>query len=160
MIDTKVPQEMLQDGAYMSIAATTAGIIGFLKWKNIPLKEFITYLGKSFEDSFADLKDEPVGKVMQHLLMLQILPMGVKVISTKSTKNTAEAVLTSLPPKDVLEKFGTTPRELLRGFGVTAKEFESMYDTFTPAMEAIGLNLMHSSKGGHEVLTLARVHKK
>jgi hypothetical protein len=160
MINTKVPKGMLQDGAYMWIAATTAGLIGFLKEKGIPLKEFLTYFGERFEDSFGDLKDDPVEKVMQHLLMLEILPMGAQVISTKSTKNTAEVILTSLPPKDVLEKFGTTPRELLSGFGVTAKEFESIYDTFVPAMKAIGLTFKHATRDGNEVITLGRISKK
>lgn len=157
MINTKVPKQMLMDGAYMSIAATTAGIIGFLKEKNIPLKEFLAYFGERFEDSFSALSGEPVEKVMQHLLMLEILPMGVQVISTKASKNKAEAVVTSLPPKDVLEKFGTTPRELLNGFGVTAKEFESMYETFTPAIKAVGLKFSHAKRDGNEVLTIERI---
>jgi hypothetical protein len=160
MIDTKIPSEMLQDGAYMCIAATTAGILGFLKGKGIPMKEFLTYFGERFEESFSEMKDEPVEKVMQHLLMLEILPMGAEVISTKFTKNKAEAVITSLPPKNVLEKFGTTPRELLRGFNVTTKDFESFYDTFVPAMKAIGLSFKHAARDGTEVLTLERDSRK
>jgi len=160
MANTKVPKEMLQDGAYMSIAATTAGILGFLKEKGIPIKEFVAYFGDKYEDSFSDLEGEPIADVMQHLLMLEILPMGAQIVSTKATKDRAEAVITSLPPKDVLEKFGTTPKELLSGFKVTAREFESMYDTFTPAMEAIGLKFKHAVKEGNEVLTLERAPKK
>jgi hypothetical protein len=98
--------------------------------------------------------------VMEHLLELQILPLGVEVVSSQSTAEKAEATVTSLPSHKVLEKFGTTPRELLKGFGITKKEFESVLSMYKPATKAIGLKFKYQSKGEQEVLTLERTRKE
>lgn len=157
MLKTKVSKEMLLDGAQMSIAATTAAIAGFLKEHNIPLKDSVAYLGETFEGSLSDLEGRGADEVMEHLLMLEVLPMGAEVISSKATADKAEVTLTSLPPQAVLEKFGTTPKELLEGFGVTQKEFESIYESFAPAAKAIGLKFKHASKDGREILSLEKI---
>ena len=152
----EVSKEMLLDGAQMSIAATVAAIAGFLKERSIPLKDFLAYMGEKFEGSFGDLEGRGADEVMEHLLTLEVLPMGAEVISSKMTPDRAEVTLTSLPPKAVLEKFGTTPRELLRGFGVTSKEFESIYESYAPAAKAVGFRFRHASKDGQEILSLER----
>ncbi len=160
MIDTEVPQEMLLDGARMSLAALTAGTMGFLKEKGIPVKEFVDYVGQTFEESLTDLADDPVEKVMEHLLALEIMPMGVEVLDTKSGRNKAEVVVSTLPGKKLLARFGTTPRELLSGFHVSPKEYESMLDMYVPAAKAIGLRFTHAVVDGKEVLTIERPAKK
>ena len=154
-----VPKEMLLDGAQMTISAFIAGTMGFLKEKNIPIKDWVSYIGEQFEGSLAELEGEEAGNVMGHLLTLEVLPLGVDIVSTKSTPDKAEARLTSLPSRTVLEKFGTTPRELLRGFGVTKKEFESVLSMYEPAATAIGLKLNYQSKDDQEILTLERVRR-
>jgi hypothetical protein len=160
MIQKKdVPKEMLLDGAQMALAAFIAGTMGFIKQRSIPIKDWLSYIGEQFEGSLGALEGEKVGKVMEHLLALQVLPLGVEVLSSQSTPDKAEATLTSLPSRTVLEKFGTTPRELLRGFGVTRKEFESILSMYEPAARAIGLKFKYQSKDDQEILTLERTRK-
>ena len=151
-----VPKEMLLDGAQMTLSAFIAGTMGFLKQQNIPIKDWVSYIGEQFEGSLGALEGDPTGKVMEHLLALEVLPLGVELVSSQSTRNKAEARLTSLPSRAVLEKFGTTPRELLRGFGVTKKEFESILSMYEPAAKAIGLKFKYQSKDDEEILTLER----
>jgi len=152
-------KQMLLDGAQMSLAATVAAIAGFLKERNIPLADFSAYMGSMFEGSFGALEGRGADEAMEHLLNLEVLPMGAEVVSSKSTPDRAEVTLTSLPPASVLEKFGTTPRELLRGFGVTQKEFESIYESYAPALKAIGLKFTHRAKDGQEVLVLEKTRQ-
>jgi hypothetical protein len=152
-----VPKEMLLDGAQMALSAFIAGTMGFLKQRNIPIKDWVSYIGEQFEGSLGELEGEEPGKVMGHLLALEILPLGADVLSSRSIRDKAEAELTSLPSRTVLEKFGTTPRELLRGFAVTRKEFESILSMYEPAAAAIGLRFKYQSKDDRQILTLERV---
>jgi len=154
-----VPKEMLLDGAQMTLSAFIAGTMGFLKERNIPIKDWVSYIGEQFEGSLGELEGEEAGNVMGHLLTLQVLPLGVDIVSSKSTRDKAEARLTSLPSRTILGKFGTTPRELLRGFGVTKKEFESILSMYEPAAKAIGLKLKCQSKDDQQILTLERVRR-
>jgi len=151
-----VSKEMLLDGAQMALSAFIAGTMGFLKQRSIPIKDWVSYIGEQFEGSMGELEGEDVGKVMKHLLALQVLPFGVDVISSQSTADKAEATVTSLPSRSVLEKFGTTPRELMRGFDVTKRDFESILSMYKPAAKAIGLKFRYQSKGEQEVLSLER----
>ena len=151
-----VSKEMLLDGAQMCIAGTVAAIAGFLKERKIPISDFTAYMGDRFEGALQDLEGRGADEVMQHLLALEVLPMGAEVVLTKSSADRAEVTLTTLPPAKVLEKFGTTPKELLRGFGVTQREFESIYDSFVPAAKAIGMKLAHHIKDGQEVLVIEK----
>ncbi|PPD58164.1 hypothetical protein [Dehalogenimonas etheniformans] len=152
--------EILLDGAQMSIASMMAAIAGFLKEKGIPLKEFVNYFGKQFEGAWADLEGRGVNEVMDHFLDLEVLPMGAEVISKQASLEKAEVTLTSLPPRKVLERFGTTPSELLKGFGVTERQFASIYDSFIPAAKAIGLKFSHHAQDGHEVLVLEKARQR
>jgi hypothetical protein len=152
-----VPTEILLDGAQMALSAFIAGTMGFLKQQDITIKDWVSYIGEQFEGSLGELKGEEVGKVMEHLLTLEVLPLGVDMLSSQSSPDKAEARLTSLPSRTVLEKFGTTPRELLRGFGVTKKEFESILSMYEPAARAIGLKFKYQSKDDQEILTLERI---
>jgi hypothetical protein len=117
-------------------------------------------MGDKFEGAFGDLEGRGVDEVMEHLLTLEVLPMGADVISSRLTPELAEVTLTPLPPKTILEKFGTTPRELLKGFGVTQKEYESIYESYTPAAKAIGLRFRHALKDGQEILSLEKTNSK
>lgn len=157
MARQKVPQSVLLDGAQMSLSALLAGTMGFLKARNIPINDWVSYIGEQFESSLADLEDESAERVMEHLLTLQVLPLGCKVISSRATGEKAEVTLESLSSRTVLEKFGTTPQELLRGFGVTQKEFKSIYAMFEPAAKAIGLRFTHQLKDGKQFLSLELV---
>jgi hypothetical protein len=152
-----VPKEILLDGAQMALSAFIAGTMGFLKQQNITIKDWVSYIGEQFEGSLIELEGEEVGKVMEHLLTLEVLPLGVDMLSRQSSPDRAEARLTSLPSRTILEKFGTTPRELLRGFGVTKKEFESVLSMYEPAARVIGLKFKHQSKDDQEILTLERI---
>jgi hypothetical protein len=152
-----VPTEILLDGAQMALSAFIAGTMGFLKQQDITIKDWVSYIGEQFEGSLGELKGEEVGRVMEHLLTLEVLPLGVDILSSQSSPDKAEARLTSLPSRTVLEKFGTTPRELLRGFGVTKKEFESILSMYEPAARAIGLKFKYQSKDDQEILTLERI---
>lgn len=156
MAKTEVSKEMLLDGAQMTLSAFLAGIMGFLKQRNIPIKDWVSFIGEQFEGSLGALEGEDVDKVMQHLLTLEVLPLGTEVLSSKSTPDKAEVKVASLPSRSVLEKFGTTPRELLRGFGVTQRDFASIYAMYEPAAKAIGLRFRHQLKAGQELLTLER----
>ena len=159
MPDVKVSKDMLLDGARMTLAATTAAIAGFLKERDIPFKEFVDYMGDSFEGMMGDLEGRGADEILQHLLKLEVLPMGAEIVSSEMTPDKAEVTLTSLPPQKVLEKFGTSPADFLDGFGVTKKEFESMYGMFSPAMKSIGMKFSHHAQDGHEVLTMERKRK-
>jgi len=154
MARTGVSKAVLLDGAQMSMSAFIAGTMGFLKEHNIPVKDWITYLGEAFDGSLDALQGEGADRVMEHLLPLQILPLGAEVISDRSTADKAEAVVTTLPSRTVLEKFGTTPSEMLEGFGVTQREFASVLDMFGPSAKSIGFRFKHQLKDGQEVLTL------
>ena len=159
MAKAPVSKQVLLDGAQMTIAATMAGIAGFLKERNIPLKEFVSYMGNKFEGTLGSLEGSGADEVMQHLLMLEVLPMGAEVVSDKLGTERADVTLTSLPPRVLLEKFGTTPRQLLRDFRVTQSEYESFYAMYEPAAKAIGLSFKHHANGGQESLILERVQQ-
>jgi len=150
---------MLLDGAQMTLSAMIAGTMGFLKQHGIPIKDWVAYLGEQFEGSLGDLEGEDLAKVMEHLLALEVSPLGAEVLSTESDASKAEATVTPLPSPSVLGKFGTTPRELLKGFGVTKKEFETIFAMYEPAARAIGLEFRYHSSDDHEVLILERYEK-
>jgi hypothetical protein len=156
MTKNEVPKDVLLDGSQMIIAATIAGIAGFLKERNIPFKELVDYVGETFEGSLGDLEGHGPGEVMEHLLTLQVLPMGAEVVSSKSSPDKVEVILTALPPRAVLKKFGTTPAELLEGFGVTQQEYESVYAMYEPAARAIGLKFGHYLKNNREIISLEK----
>ena len=156
MAKKEVSKEMLLDGAQMALSAFIAGTMGFLKQQNIPVKDWVSFIGEQFEGSLGAMDGEDVDKVMQHLLTLEVLPLGTEVLLSQYTPDKAEVTVASLPSRSVLEKFGTTPRELLRGFGVTKKEFESILSMYKPAAKAIGLKFRYQSKGEQEILTLER----
>jgi hypothetical protein len=154
MAKKSVSKEVLLDGAQMALSAFLTGTMGFLKERNISIQEWVSYIGEQFEGSLGDLEGEEAGRVMEHLLTLQVLPLGAEVISGQTTQDKAEVTLTPLPSRAVLEKFGTTPRELLRGFGVSQRDFEAIYAMYEPAAKAIGLRFTHQLKGGQELLSL------
>ena len=95
-------------------------------------------------------------EVMGHLIPLQIQPLGVEVVSSEGDEREVKLVLSSLPPREVLERFGTTPKELLGGFGVSADEFALLYDIFKPAAKAAGFRLTHESHAQGHSLTLEK----
>ena len=154
MAKQSIPKQVLLDGAQMALAGFLAGTLGFLKERNISIQEWISYIGEQFEGSLGILEGEEVGRVMEHLLTLQVLPMGAEVNSSRTTDGKVEVKLTPLPSRALLEKFGTTPKELLRGFGLTQKDFEAIYGMYEPAARAIGLRFTHQLKGGEEMLSL------
>lgn len=160
MTKTQVSKETLLDGAQMALSALIAGTMGFLKQRNIPIKDWVSYVGEQFDGSLGELEGEDAGRVMEHLLTLAVLPMGVKVVSSQSTSDKAEVSVTPLPSSTVLDKFGTTPHELMRGFGVTKKEFGSILAMYEPAARAIGLKLGHRFEDNQELLTLERMPKR
>lgn len=153
----RVPQDLLLDGAQMVLAALVAGTVGFLKRNNIPVKDWVSYIGERFGGAWSDLYGEDVDQVMQHLLALQVLPLGVEVISSELAPEKATVSVTPFPSPTLLAKFGTTPLQLLRGFGVTQKELSSIYGMHESAAEAIGLRLTYELKGGKQLLNLERV---
>ena len=159
MAQKSVPKQVLLDGAQMALSAFIAGTMGFIKQRGIPIKDWVSYIGEQFEGSMGALEGEDVGKVMEHLLTLEVLPMGAEVLSSQSTQDKAEATVTPLPSRSVLGKFGTTPRELMRDFGVTKKEFESILSMYEPAAKAIGLKFRYQSKNEQEILTLELTSK-
>ena len=55
MAKIEVSKEVLLDGAQMALSAFLAGTMGFLKERNIPIKELIAYMGEKFEGSLGDL---------------------------------------------------------------------------------------------------------
>jgi hypothetical protein len=156
MAKQSISKQVLLDGAQMALAGFLAGTLGFLKERNISIQEWISYIGEQFEGSLGILEGEEVGRVMEHLLTLQVLPMGAEVNSSRTTDSKVEVKLTPLPSRALLEKFGTTPRELLRGFGLTQKDFEGIYGMYEPAARAIGLRFTHQLKAGEELLSLER----
>ncbi len=154
MAAKSISKQVLLDGVQMSLIALIAGTLSFLKKRHIATNDWIQYIGDQFDSSLADLEGEEVGSVMEHLVTLQVLPMGAKVISSKATSKKAEVKVTPLPSRELLEKFGTTPEELLEGFGVSMKEFASIYAMYEPAAKAIGLRFQHQLKGDEELLIL------
>jgi len=160
MAKSSVPKEVLLDGAQMSLTALIVGTISFLKQRGLPVKSWVSYIGEQFDGALADLEGEEISEVMSHLLTLELMPMGVEVLSTQATTDKVEVEVSSLPSQSVLEKFGTTPKELLKGFGVTKREFASMYAMYEPAAKAIGLKFSHRSKDGRDILILERAASK
>ena len=160
MAQKQLPKSMLLDGAQMALAAIIAGTMSYLKKRKIPIENWVSYIGEQFEGSWDDLKGKGTDEVMQHLLALEVLPLGAEVISSKLAADKAEVAVTTLPSKAVLEKFGTTPRELLQDFGLTQKDFASLYAMFEPSAAAIGLNFKHEVKGNQQLLSLERAPRK
>lgn len=153
---SRVTKGVLLDGAQMDLTALVAGTMGFLKEKNIPAREWLTYIGKQFEDSWGGLEGEGVDQVVRHLLPIQIQPLGAEVISSQVSPERAEVVLTTLPSRELLEKFGTTPREILGAFGVTQREYAEVYAMFEAPAEAIGLRFTHRLGRGRQVLQIEK----
>jgi hypothetical protein len=149
-----VSKEVLLDGAQMNLSALIVGTMSFLKQKHIPIKDWVTYIGKQFEDSWEGMEGEKAENILEHLLTLEVLPLGVEVTSSNITGRKAEAVVTPLPSRTVLKKFGTTPSELLSGFGVTREELASFYAMYEPAAKAIGLRFTHKLDGAKQILGL------
>ncbi|MBI4200159.1 MAG: hypothetical protein HY535_06780 [Chloroflexi bacterium] len=154
MAQARVPTPVLLDGAQMTLTSLLAGTMGFLKQRNIPVGEWVSYIGQQFEDSWGGLEGEEVNRVLQHVVTLWARPMGAEVISSQSAPKKAEVSLTALPNKGLLEKFGTTPRGLLRGFGVTQRELAAIYGMFESPARAIGLKLTHRLTAGKQLLRL------
>jgi len=154
MAKESVSKEVLLDGAQMALSAFLAGTMGFLKERNISIQEWVSYIGEQFEGSLGDLEGEEASRVMEHLLTLQVLPLGAEVTSSQITQDKVEVKLTPLPSRAVLEKFGTTPREFLRGFAISQNDFEAIYGIYEPAAKSIGLRFTHQLKGGQEFLSL------
>jgi hypothetical protein len=154
MATQTVSKDVLLDGARMTLYGVIAGTMGFLKKNKLSIKDWVAYIGDQFDGSMMDLEGEPAKDILEHMLALELMPMGVEVISSQVKGKTAEAVLTSLPSKKVLEKFGTNPKELLGGFGVTQREFDSILDMQVPAARAIGMQFTHILTDGQETITL------
>lgn len=154
MAKQSVPKQVLLDGAQMALSGFLAGTLGFLKKRGIPIQEWVSYIGEQFEGSLGDLEGEEAARVMEHLLTLQVLPLGAEVTSSQTTGGKVQVKLTSLPSRAVLEKFGATPREFLRDFAISQNDFEAIYGIYEPAAKAIGLRFTHQLKGGQELLTL------
>ena len=147
-----VPQEMLLDGARMLMTGMTAGTMGFLKGARHSYQRVGRLYRRKVRGLTRRSGGRAAGKVMEHLLALEILPMGVEMISSDVTDGKADVKVTSLPSQAVLEKFGTTPRELLSGFGVTQREMSTIFAMYEPAAKAIGLRFSHELKNGKQVI--------
>lgn len=156
MPKSNVSRTVLLDGAQMSLAAIIAGAAGFLKKHNIPSRELVDYIGDKFEDSLGELEGRGADEVMQHLLELEILPLGVEVVSSETSADRAVVTLTTLPPTALLEKFGTTPEELLEGFDITQRDFEAIFRMYAPMTRAIGLKFNHTLRDGREIISLEK----
>ena len=156
MAKEEISKEVLLDGAQMGLSVLMVGTMGFLKKHGIPIGEWVQYIGESFEGALGDLEGTPLDTVMEHLLSLEVLPMGVEVVSSESTPQKAEVTLTSLPSRTVLKKFGTTTREFLSGFGVTKQDVASIYAMYEPATKAIGLQFDHELTDSQQVLSMKR----
>ncbi len=156
MIKEEVSKEVLLDGAQMGLSVVLAGTMGFLKKHGLPIEDWAEYIGEAFEGALGELQGEPLDTVMEHLLTLEVLPMGAEVVSSESTPQKAEVTVTSLPSRALLKKFGTTPREFLSGFGVTKRDLASVYAMYEPAAKAVGLQFTHELTDGHQVLSLKR----
>ena len=152
----QVSREVLLDGAQMGLSMVLAGTMGFLKKHNLSIEDWAKYIGEAFEGALGDLEGAPLNTVMEHLLTLEVLPMGVEVVSSESTSRKAEVTVTLLPSRAVLKKFGTTPREFLSGFGLSKQDLAAVYAMYEPAAEAIGLKFSHHLTDGHQVLSLKR----
>ena len=152
MTQEEMVERHLFDGSLMNLMAILAGTMGFLKEQGIETSEWIEFVGKSFVSSWEVFHGAGADEVMGHLIPLQIQPLGVEVVSSEGDEREVKLVLSSLPPSDVLERFGTTPEELLDGFGVSAEEFASLYDFFKPAAKAAGFHLTHEPHSqGHSL---------
>jgi len=154
MAKQSIPKQVLLDGAQMALSGFLAGTLGFLKEQNISVRDWITYIGGQFEGSLGDLEGEEPSLVMEHLLTLQVLPLGAEVTSSQTRDGKVEVKLTPVPSRALLEKFGTTPKEFLTGFDISQKDFEAIYGIYEPAAKAIGLRFTHQLKTGQEVLSL------
>jgi hypothetical protein len=156
MVKEEVSKGVMLDGAQMGLSMVMAGTIGFLKKHKMPIEDWARYIGESFEGAMGDLEGAPLSTVMEHLLTLEVLPMGVQVVSSESTSRKAEVTLTTLPSRDILKKFGTTPSEFLSGFGITKQDMSFVYTMYEAAANAIGLQFNHELTDNHQVLSLKR----
>ena len=152
----QVSREVLLDGAQMGLSLVLAGTMGFLKKHDLPIEDWAKYIGEAFEGALGDLEGAPPEAVMEHLLTLEVLPMGGEVMSSAATPQKAEVTLTPLPSRALLKKFGTSPGEFLSGFGVTKQDLASVYAIYEPAAKAIGLEFRHELTDSRQVLSLKR----
>lgn len=150
----------LLDGAQMGWIEVVGGTIAFLKRRGLDVKDWTTYVGRTFRESWAGFQGAGCDEVMGHLIPLQIEPLGVKVLSSRGSAKQVEVTLTPLPSPAVLRRFGTTPRRFLRDFGITAQDFAAIYDVFKPAAQAAGFTLAHELKGDRHVLKLAKAQRR
>jgi hypothetical protein len=160
MAKEQVSKEVLLDGAQMGLSLVLAGTMGFLKKHDLPTEEWAKYIGEAFEGALGDLEGAPLDTVMDHLLTLEVLPMGAEVVSSESTSRKAEVTVTPLPSRALLKKFGTSPREFLSGFGITKQDMASVYAMYEPAAKAIGLEFRHELTDSHQVLSLKRAARR
>ena len=156
MAKRQISKDVLLDGAQMDLSVVLAGTMGFLKKHGLSTKEWARYIGEAFEGALGDLEGAPPQTVMEHLLTLDVLPMGTEVVSSESTSRKAEVTLTPLPSRALLKKFGTSPREFLSGFGITKKDLAEVYAIYEPAAKAIGLEFCHELTDSRQLLSLKR----
>ena len=156
MAKEEVSKEVLLDGAQMGLSMVLAGTMGFLKKQDLSIEDWAKYIGEAFEGALGDLEGAPLDTVMEHLLTLDVLPMGVEVVSSRSTSRKTEVTVTPLPSRALLKKFGTTPGEFLSGFGITKQDLASVYAMYEPAAKSIGLEFRHELTDGRQVLSLKR----
>jgi len=83
-----VSKEVLLDGAQMNLSALIVGTMSFLKQKHIPIKDWVLYIGKQFEDSWGGMEGEKAERILEHLLTLEVLPLGV--VFDPAVENSAE----------------------------------------------------------------------
>ena len=145
------------DGAQMMMMSFLAGTMGFLKDNDVSIGDWIRHVGGAFEGSWEAFKGAGADETMGHLIPLLIQPLGVEILSSSGDSDEVKLTMTTLPPRDVLERFETTPEELLDGFGITREEFASIYDLFKPAAEAAGFRFTHGLQGDEHEVTVNRV---
>ncbi len=156
MAKEAVSKEVLLDGAQMQLSVVLAGTMGYLKRHGLSMEDWARYIGEAFEGALGDLQGAPLDTVMEHLLTLEVLPMGAEMVSSELTAGKAKVTVTPLPSRALLKKFGTTPREFLAGFGITQQDLASVYAMYEPAARAIGLEFHHQLTDSHQVLSLKR----
>lgn len=154
--EEQVPKEVLLDGAQMSLSAMIAGTMGFLKTRNIPIKDWVEYMGEQFEGAWEEMEDRELEDIMSHLMTFEVLPLGVEVVSSRASADRVEVIVTPLPDESTLEKFGTTPEDFLSQFDITRQDFAQIYAMYEAAASNVGLRLTHELNDSQEILALER----
>lgn len=82
MARKRITEEDLLDGSQMVLLALAAGTMGFLEKWNIPIRDWVSYIGEPLDSSPADPEWEEKDNVMGNLLVFPSINIFRQILAS------------------------------------------------------------------------------